>query len=265
MASGKHALAILTSLLLSACADAPRTAPTLDRSQRLTHEAMRTRPAAAPSLPAAPPGHYRVQPGDTLFKIAFEHGETPDDLARWNTLAEPGRIQAGQLLRVTAPRASTPTAAPANTPAASPAQSAPSKTGPADTPPPHAQPLRWTWPAQGPLLTRFGQNNSKGIQIAGQPGQPVLAAEAGRVAYAGAGLRGYGKLIIIQHDDALLSAYAHQARLLVSEGQTVRRGQQIGEVGDTDADRLKLHFEIREHGKPVDPLNHLPQQAAAPG
>nr|HNH89437.1 peptidoglycan DD-metalloendopeptidase family protein [Thiobacillaceae bacterium] len=97
------------------------------------------------------------------------------------------------------------------------------------------------------------------IDIAGARGQVVLAAASGRVVYAGSGLRGYGKLIIIRHGKTLLSAYAHNARILVVEGQAVARGQAVAEMGDSDTDRVKLHFEIREHGKPVDPLDYLPK------
>lgn len=130
----------------------------------------------------------------------------------------------------------------------------------ANTPPPsdEAPPDIWAWPLRGPLLARFGEDANKGIDIAGQRGRLVQAAANGRVVYAGSGLRGYGKLIIIRHGKTLLSAYAHHARLLVAEGDNVIRGQAVGEVGDTDADRVKLHFEIREMGKPVDPLSFLP-------
>jgi lipoprotein NlpD len=119
-------------------------------------------------------------------------------------------------------------------------------------------PESWSWPARGDIVAEFGEGVSKGIDIAGSKGQVVQAAARGQVAYAGAGLRGYGKLIIIRHGKTLLSAYAHHARILVKEGQEVARGQVIGEMGDTDADRIKLHFEIRELGKPVNPLNYLP-------
>lgn len=125
--------------------------------------------------------------------------------------------------------------------------------------PPESPPDIWIWPSRGTLLTRFGEGISKGIDIGGPRGHAVQAAASGRVVYAGSGLRGYGKLIIIRHGKTLLSAYAHNARLLVVEGQTVARGQAIAEMGDSDSDRVKLHFEIREYGKPVDPLNYLPK------
>jgi lipoprotein NlpD len=120
----------------------------------------------------------------------------------------------------------------------------------------------WEWPAQGKLLYGFGQGPiPKGIGIEGHSGQPVLAAAPGKVVYSGSGLRGYGKLIIVKHNTSYLSVYAHNSRVLVKEGQTVAKGQKIAEVGDTDSDRLVLHFEIRRLGKPIDPLQYLPERS----
>jgi lipoprotein NlpD len=119
----------------------------------------------------------------------------------------------------------------------------------------------WIWPAKGKLLDGFSEA-TKGLDIAGKPGQPVAAAAAGKVVYSGAGLRGYGKLVIIKHNNTYLSAYAHNDKIFVKEGQTVTKGQKIAEMGSTDTDLVKLHFEIRKNGKPVDPLKHLP---GAPG
>ena len=117
--------------------------------------------------------------------------------------------------------------------------------------------IEWIWPAKGKVLEGFSES-SKGVDIAGKLGQPVLAAAAGKVVYSGAGLRGYGNLIIVKHNDTYLSAYAHNSKLLVKEGQAVTRGQKIAEMGNSDTELVKLHFEIRMHGKPVDPLKHLP-------
>ncbi|MDX9707772.1 MAG: peptidoglycan DD-metalloendopeptidase family protein [Azospira sp.] len=158
--------------------------------------------------------------------------------------------------------APSPAAAPAVPPTASAApaaaeprpESAPSAaaaaTGPDGVP--------WIWPAAGNLISRFSDSGSKGIGIGGHAGDPVLAAGEGRVVYSGTGLRGYGKLVIVKHNDTYLSAYAHNRNLLVKEGQAVSRGQKIAEMGDTDAEQVKLHFEIRRQGKPVDPLRYLP-------
>ncbi|MCB1960237.1 MAG: peptidoglycan DD-metalloendopeptidase family protein [Rhodocyclaceae bacterium] len=118
----------------------------------------------------------------------------------------------------------------------------------------------WMWPASGKVVSTFNNGQAKGIDIAGKPGDAVQAASGGRVVYAGAGLRGYGKLVIIKHDADFLSAYAHNRALLVKEGQSVTKGQKIAELGNTDADRPKLHFEIRRRGKPVDPLQYLPKR-----
>jgi lipoprotein NlpD len=117
----------------------------------------------------------------------------------------------------------------------------------------------WRWPAEGKLLGVFGQNGGKGIDIEGARNSPVLAAAPGKVVYSGAGLRGYGKMLIVKHSDEFLTAYAHNQALLVKEGDWVKGGQKIAEMGDTDSDRVKLHFEVRQFGKPLDPLNYLPE------
>jgi lipoprotein NlpD len=135
---------------------------------------------------------------------------------------------------------------------------------PAPVPAPAADgEVDWAWPASGKLLATFteggGQDTAtKGIDIAGKVGDPVLAAAAGKVVYVGNGLRGYGNLVIVRHNAAFLSAYAHNSRILVKEGQTVTRGQRIADLGNSDADQPKLHFEVRHQGKPVDPLKYLP-------
>ncbi len=116
----------------------------------------------------------------------------------------------------------------------------------------------WAWPANGKVVGTFSENGSKGIDIAGKAGDPVIAAGDGKVVYSGTGLRGYGKLVIIKHNAVYLSAYAHNQNILVKEGQSVTKGQKIAEMGNTDADQVKLHFEVRRQGKPVDPLKHLP-------
>ncbi|HXZ97435.1 MAG TPA: peptidoglycan DD-metalloendopeptidase family protein [Burkholderiales bacterium] len=119
--------------------------------------------------------------------------------------------------------------------------------------------IDWGWPAAGKVVSGFSETaNLKGVDIAGKLGEPVLASAPGKVVYSGSGLRGYGKLIIIKHNDTYLSAYAHNSEILVKEGQAVVKGQKIGEMGDSDADQVKLHFEIRRLGKPVDPLKYLP-------
>lgn len=124
--------------------------------------------------------------------------------------------------------------------------------------------LDWAWPANGKVVSGFSESaNLKGIDIAGKMGQPVLASASGKVVYTGSGLRGYGKLIIIKHNKTFLSAYAHNSKILVKEGQEVGKGEEIGEMGDSDANQVMLHFEIRKFGKPVDPMNYLKHDQGA--
>ncbi len=229
-------------------------------------------------------GHYVVQRGDTLYSIAFRFGWDWKALAAHNGLRDPYVIRVGQAIRFdNRPVASSRPVA--STPATSPVVTRPVPNRPpvAVTAPPATQPARppvtntpattpvtpvsrsasgWSWPTQGAVISRFSSNGSlnKGIDIAGELGQPVLAASDGSVVYAGSGLRGYGELIIIKHSDTYVSAYGHNRRLLVREGQQVKAGQSIAEMGSTGADRVKLHFEIRRQGKPVDPLQYLPRR-----
>lgn len=225
---------------------------------------------------AGKPGYYTVQPGDTLIRIGLEHGQSWKDIARWSNLANPNLIEVGQVVRVvppgaaegesssgTRPVASTtvqPVTLPpagsstpiATTPSTSPVE-APSKTTGGD-----ASGLGFIWPASGAVIAGFNEATNKGVDIAGKAGDPVLAAADGRVVYAGAGLRGYGHLIILKHNNTYLTAYAHNQKLLVKEDQNVKKGQKIAEMGSSDADRVKLHFEVRRQGKPVDPSRYLP-------
>ncbi|PZW49338.1 murein DD-endopeptidase MepM/ murein hydrolase activator NlpD [Pseudomonas sp. URMO17WK12:I2] len=229
-------------------------------------------------------GQYRVQRGDTLYSIAFRYGWDWKALAAHNAIAPPYLIRVGQVIRfgsgsssrpVTAstPSVSTPVVTTSGRPStpvqAPPAQtstrpSAPVVVAPATTPvePVQRSATGWAWPASGAIIGRFSSNGSlnKGIDIAGELGQPVLAASGGSVVYAGSGLRGYGELVIIKHSDTYVSAYGHNRRLLVREGQQVKVGQQIAEMGSTGTDRVKLHFEIRRQGKPVDPMQYLPRR-----
>jgi len=156
---------------------------------------------------------------------------------------------------VPAPATAAPAAPPFATPIpAAPAPAAPEKaTGTAD------EAVDWMWPVKGKVIAPFTEA-TKGMDIGGKKGAPVVAAAGGRVVYAGTGLRGYGKLVIIKHSDTWLSAYAHNENILVKEQQEVKRGQKIAEMGSTDADQVKLHFEIRRQGKPVDPAKLLPSQ-----
>ena len=199
-------------------------------------------PATSPSLPAATPA-------------------AGADTSGTRPVTSPAPVVATAL-----PPAGTRTTAPA-VPAASaatPAASAPVAAAPAAPAPPQSaasagdDDVAWIWPSAGSVIAGFDELKNKGLDIAGKLGDPVLAAGDGRVVYAGAGLRGYGNLIILKHNNTYLTAYAHNQTLLVKEDQTVRKGQKIAEVGQSDADRVKLHFEIRRQGKPVDPARYLP-------
>lgn len=279
--------------MLAACASSRRApAPVEDRVAARHPTAVATETPHAGPLPGAEnagkPGYYTVRPGDTLLRIALESGQNWRDIARWNGLDNPNVIEVGQVLRVgpppgstavaVAPPASAPASAPAPAAAAQPAASAassaprpvasaapapaPSST-PAATPPASTGPdddISWGWPTVGAatVLAGFDEQKNKGLDIGGRAGDPVLAAADGRVVYAGAGLRGYGNLIILKHNNTYLTAYAHNQSLLVKEDQSVRKGQKIAEMGSTDTDRVKLHFEIRRQGKPVDPTRYLP-------
>ncbi len=301
-ASRLWGLLLGAALVLAGCA-APkqpaRQAPIIDRSPA---PAPTSAGAAAPSSPviappgsenAGKPGYYTVRPGDTLYRIGLEHGQSWRDIAAWNGLTNPHLIEVGQVLRVVPPGA-TPAAttaavttqpvtgasvqarpldaaqAPATTPgaAAGPRPSAASAPAtPADQPAATAattaangDAITLVWPARGPLLYNFDETRSKGVGIGGRAGDPVLAAADGRVVYAGSDLRGYGNLIILKHNNTYLTAYAHNQTLLVREDQTVRQGQKIAEMGSSDADRVKLHFEVRRQGKPIDPLSLLPSR-----
>lgn len=213
-----------------------------------------------------------MRPGDTLIRIGLETGQSWKDISRWSNLENANLIEVGQVLRVVPPTSSAPAAtadsgsgrtvapvvvaggaAVAPAPAVTPKTPASAQTGADDE-------LGFIWPASGSLIAGFDEVRNKGYDIGGKAGDPVLAVADGRVVYAGAGLRGYGNLIILKHNNTYLTAYAHNQSLLVKEDQSVRKGQKIAEMGSTDSDRVKLHFEVRRQGKPVDPSRYLPSR-----
>jgi lipoprotein NlpD len=330
--------ACVLAVLLAGCATQRTAAPVVERSASSIGA---PRPPAAQPVPVQPPpvvaspsGNYQVKRGDTLYSIALDHGVDPRDVAQWNRLEDPTRLQPGQSLRVTPPNGQPPVQVGAARGAmdSRPIESRPLESRPLDarpgemrpppgvasgalksepkalrlpysgenlallqrgesTPPamqavpaqpakpaaispqasqvqplpakPAAEPrdadaIEFIWPARGKVLTVFSEPSSKGLDIGGKPGDPVVAAASGRVIYIGTGIRGYGKLIVIKHDNNFNSVYAHNREILVKQDQAVTRGQQIAELGDTDADGPKLHFEIRKSGKPVDPAKYLP-------
>ncbi len=275
--------ACVALIILAGCSSTPvNRAPVEDRGSSASKPAAVTDPRT--QVVKQPPGfenagkagYYTVKPGDTLMRIGLETGQGHKDLARWNALDNPDKIEVGQVLRVVPPTADTvavakPVASSSATttalPAAGAASSAPAKPASApaaaSTPAPAAAPageddMAWIWPGNGPVLAGFDEVKNKGLDLGGSAGDAVLAAGEGKVVYAGAGLRGYGNLIILKHNNTYLTAYAHNQTLLVKEDQTVKKGQKIAEMGSSDADRVKLHFEVRRQGKPVDPAKYLP-------
>ena len=239
---------ISASLLLMVGCSTPRTKPAsvTDRS--------------GGSSEPTPPGYYRVKKGDTLARIALDNGQAPRDVAQWNKAVNPSFnpnvIEVGDLILIKPPSGTKSARIADNKPAADKSDSPATSPEPAK-PEVVAEPgIRLSWPAKGKVIAEFSETN-KGIDIAGKVGEPVLAASDGKVVYAGNSLRGYGNLVIVKHDNTYLTAYAHNSKLLVKEGDAVRKGQRIAEMGDTDANAIKLHFELRVNGKPVNPTPYL--------
>ncbi len=247
---------------------------------------------------AGKPGYHTVRPGETLMRIGLDNGQSWRDIARWNNIENPNLLEVGQVLRVAAPGQDAAVATARGVPTArvearpldgsagapaGPASVVVAAPRPASAPVPGALPgptvvapapaappapttssrdgdddVTWAWPAAAAVTTPFDDARTKGLVFAGKAGDPVLAAADGRVVYAGSGLRGYGNLVIVKHNNTYLTAYAHNQSLLVKEDQVVRRGQKIAEMGASDAERVQLHFELRKLGKPIDPARLLP-------
>lgn len=278
---GAWGTVVLAGVILAGCSTQANRAPVEDRGQSTSSASGMDKPLPGAEN-AGKPGYYTIKPGDTLIKIGLEHGQSWKDIARWNNLDNPNVIEVGQVVRVVPP-GSTGTAVASSgstsgrgvapvvvTPIGSSSSAGSSSTAtPAPTPVPAPTPapaakgaddVDFIWPASGTLIAGFDEARNKGFDIGGKAGDPVVAAADGRVVYAGAGLRGYGNLIILKHNNTYLTAYAHNQSLLVKEDQTVKKGQKIAEMGSTDADRVKLHFEVRRQGKPVDPARYLPSR-----
>lgn len=313
LAAFTRILSALSILLMVGCVS-HIPAPVVVRSlsqQDIPASASTESPKAVVSTPerVARQGYYMVKPGDTLFRIALDHGQGYRDIATWNSLEDPNRIEVGQELRVAPPEVeehqggavakpigmnkdieqrpldsnsetvksqpkagregySDETFIRLSKPGESgvPKAALPSEPKQEQKPEPKAptlqtkgeDDLQWSWPAAGKVAGQFIEGGSKGLDILGKKGDPVLAASDGKVVYSGSGLRGYGQLLIVKHNNMYLTAYAHNSKILVKEGQAVTRGQKIAEMGDSEADQVKLHFEVRRQGKPVDPMKHLP-------
>ncbi|WP_176315752.1 peptidoglycan DD-metalloendopeptidase family protein [Burkholderia vietnamiensis] len=203
------------------------------------------------------PGYYRVERGDTLYKIARDNRTSLANIVRWNQITNPDAIEVGQVLRV-APPPGTTTASTSGTSTGSAPRSRPAPSAPVESNVKPASSIALIWPAAGNVVRTFDGSKSKGIDIANSAGTPVQAAATGTVVYAGNGLRGYGNLIILKHNADYLTAYAHNHALLVREGQSVTQGQTIAEMGSSDSDRVALHFELRYGGRSIDPARYLP-------
>jgi len=268
---------VVVALSVAGCATR-RWAPVVDRG--------RSAPPAAAAAQPVPPGSYMVRRGDTLYSIALDNGADYREVAQWNGLDDPTKISIGQVLRVRpAEDRSAVQVAPARGAGrveARPLDSAPQQgrgDGAAKTEPkavrlpysrenvailskeekqPDAEAIAFIWPAKGKVLAGFAEPRSKGIDIEGRIGDPVVAAAAGRVTYSGTGIPGLGKLVVIKHDNGFITVYAHNKDILVKEQQSVARGQKIAEIGNTDAERPKLHFQIRKGSAAVDPMRYLP-------
>ncbi|MEN3276445.1 MAG: lipoprotein NlpD [Massilia sp.] len=301
-------LLTLTLSLIAGCNTATRQVPIVERP--FSSSGAQTRAPARVAEPRADArGTYTVRRGDTLLRIALDHGQDYRELVAWNNLRDPDDIKVGQVLRVAPNERAERSAAVVTQPVPMPPESrlsVPRKTTPrADKRPADSEvaeaprserageraetaattasaapaaavvtgarigatvtatdddKLSWMWPSDGRIIATFDEGKNKGIDIAGRPGQQVMAAGAGKVMYAGSGIRGYGNLVIVKHSNSLLSAYAHNRAIVVKEGDNVAKGQVIAEMGDSDADTVKLHFEIRQQGKPVDPSRFLPSR-----
>ncbi|AUT62527.1 M23 family metallopeptidase [Paraburkholderia terrae] len=276
-------LALLS--LIGGCTTLPWQMTPEDRSlqqppQTAASPASTDRPARRPPVNADKPlsdGYYRVKPGDTLYRIATSHGQRSEDIIKWNNLTDPGHIETGGVLRVTPP----PDAASGSAASASSAQAKQQRTNTPAKPDDAAKTNpksdkaditdrkddnsvdtgkpSFVWPARGTLGAVYGQGKSKGIVIAAKAGDPVKAATSGRVVFAGDGGKPYGKLIVIKHDDTLVTAYGHNRKLLVKEGTSVKRGETIAEMAATDHGNGSMQFEVRKDGKPVNPATYLPR------
>lgn len=205
--------------------------------------------------PVSIQGWHVVQPGETLYSIAWGYGRDYRELAEINHLTSPDRLRVGQRLSLV----------PISKQQKRGAQASKQISKPITRKPAHGLTVtykgsitRWRWPAHGKVINRFGIQNNNGIDIAGKIGDPVYAAAAGTVVYSGNNLRGYGNMLIIKHNAEYLSAYAHNSEILVKEGEQVKAGQQIARMGSNETKQVLLHFEIRRGGKPQNPLNLLP-------
>lgn len=271
-------------VLAAGCSTRQRPAPVFDARGAKPQASRAAAAPAPPHIVRSETDYYMVKRGDTLYSIALEHGADYREVAQWSHLDDPTKLTIGQRLRVTPPDTEAPVQvgsirAP-GTVEARPLESAPAKSAPktapapASVPPnkeapkveaaaapaqPAAAPAQFMWPTKGKVLAEFAEPRRKGIDIDGKPGDPIVAAAAGRVTYIGTGIPGMGKLVVIRHGNGFITVYAHNRDIVVREQQDVARGQKIAELGSTDSERPKLHFQIRKGAAAVDPLLYLPK------
>jgi lipoprotein NlpD len=286
-AKGMVLVALLA--LAAGCANRPKPAPVVDaRSPKPVAGKKLPSPAITPKQAGA---LYTVRAGDTLYSIALQHGVEPGELAQWNGLDDPTRLRVGQSLRIKPAMSSAPVLTAAVEPQRPAVEVGSARivgrveSRPLDSLPPlparaPAKPelarmeapkvelqksaapnatAQFIWPVKGKVLAEFSNPRRKGIDIDGRPGDPIVAAAPGHVTYIGSGIPGMGKLVVIRHDNGFITVYAHNRDILVKEKQAVARGQQIALLGSTDAERPKLHFQIRKGAAAVDPLLYLPK------
>jgi len=264
--TGLVCLLAVTGLLVTGCAGQSSVAPVTKHAQ---------------SNSRWNPSIHKVRRGDTLFSIAFQHGQDYRTLARWNGIKAPYTIYVGQKISLrpgksrssNARKVAKSSTKQKNKQKITRERSSKSlkenkKIAKKPLPKPSTKgfvkgKVNWQWPSKGMIIETFSGKDAtrKGIDIGGRAGQVIEASANGRVVYSGSGLRGYGRLIIIKHNERYLSAYAHNRKLLVKEGQQVKQGQKIAEMGRSGTDRVKLHFEIRREGTPVNPLRFLPKRS----
>jgi lipoprotein NlpD len=240
----------------------PASAPGADVASAATQAvAPAPAPAAGPTTKVVmKTTWYRVRRGDSLPKIAKNHGCSVKELEAWNHI-KAGRLRTGQSLKIVSKETITvQAAAPGASSGGAAVNTAESRAVAAEVNR-HARSVTLVWPAQGQIVEGFRPGTTRGIEIAGKEGDPVRAAADGKVMYAGTGLNEYGSLIIVEHNKDFLTAYSHNRRLLVKTGDTVRQGQQIAEMGSENNDRVAVLFEVRRDGKPVDPMPYLPPQS----
>lgn len=249
---------LLSAAVLSGCASRSARAPVADHSSSAA--------SAAATAPAK--GTYVVRAGDTLYKIAQDHGMEVSRLAQLNNISDPTQLAIGQVLRLdggtpmpsggsTASTSPVKTTPPASSEGAASAGSAPVETSAARAS--DAGVISWGWPSNGKIIQGFNAT-TKGIDIEGAVGAPVVAAAEGKVMYAGNGVRGLGNLILLGHSNGFITAYAHNQSLLVKTGESVKKGAKIATLGQSDTTSPRLHFEIRRRGTPVNPLSYLPSR-----